>query len=120
MKPGSHRPQQVAETVRQVLAEALVREVRDPRVGLVTLTEVTVTGDLGHAKIRFVASGEGATSEEALVGLESASGFLRTRVARALGTRVVPELHFEIDRGREHAARIEEVLAALHREELAD
>jgi ribosome-binding factor A len=120
MKAGSHRPQQVAETVRQVLAECLARDIRDPRIGMVTLTDVTVTGDLGHAKIRFVGSGEGETSEQALEGLRSAAGFLRTRVARALGTRVVPELHFEIDRGREHAARINEVLATLHREEAGD
>jgi len=120
MKASSHRPHQVAETVRHVLAEALVREIRDPRVGMVTLTDVTVTADLGHAKIRFVSGGEAEASETALEGLRSAAGFLRTRVAKALGTRVVPELHFEIDRGREHAARINEVLASLHREESGD
>lgn len=120
MKSSSHRPHQVAETVRHVLADALVREIRDPRVGMVTLTDVTVTGDLGHAKIRFVAGGEGEASETALEGLRSAAGFLRTKVARALGTRVVPELHFEVDRGREHAARINEVLASLQREESGD
>ena len=49
---SSHRPEQVAETIRQVVAEALAREVRDPRVGRVTLTGVTVTPDLGHARIR--------------------------------------------------------------------
>ena len=62
----------------------------------------------------------GEASETALEGLRSATGFLRTKVAKALGTRVVPELHFEIDRGREHAARINEVLASLHREESGD
>lgn len=120
MKASSHRPQQVAETVRQVVAEALVREVRDPRVGLVTLTGIVVSGDLGHAKLKFVASGEPDAAEQALEGLQSAAGFLRSRLAKALGTRIVPELHFEIDRGGEHAARINEVLASLQREEPAD
>jgi ribosome-binding factor A len=121
MRASSHRPQQVAETVRQVVAEALVREVRDPRVGLVTLTGIVVTADLGHAKIKFVASsGEPDAAEQALEGLQSAAGFLRSRLAKALGTRIVPELHFEIDRGGEHAARINEVLASLQREEPAD
>lgn len=120
MKPGSHRPQQVAETIRQVVAEALAREVRDPRVGRVTLTAVTVSGDLSHATIRFVAGGEADARDRALEGLRSAAGFLRTRVARSLGTRVVPELHFEPDLGREHAARINEVLASLKGEGEAD
>ncbi len=120
MRASSHRPQQVAETVRQVIAEALARDVRDPRVGLVTLTGITVTGDLGHARIQFVASGEPENADRALEGLRSAAGFLRSRVAKALGTRVVPELHFEIDRGGEHAARINAVLASLQREEPAD
>lgn len=116
MKGGSHRPKQVAETVRQVLGEALVREVRDPRVGMVTITAVTVTPDLSHAKVRVMAPGDPEAQDRALEGLESAAGFLRGRVARALGTRVVPELHFELDRGLEHAARINAVLAELKRE----
>lgn len=120
MKAGSHRPQQVAETVRQVVGDALVRDVRDPRVGRVTITAVTVTGDLSHAKIRFVSGGDEEARDLALEGLRSATGFLRSRVARALGTRVVPELHFEADLGREHAARINEVLASLKREGEAD
>ena len=53
----------------------------------------------------------------ALQGLQSAAGFLRSRVARALTTRIVPELHFELDKGVEHAARIEKLLASIRREE---
>lgn len=119
-RPGSHRPQQVAETVRQVLGEALVREVRDPRVGRVSVTSVSVTPDLAHARVRVIVPGSAEERERALTGLASAAGFLRGRVARALDTRVVPELHFEADLGLEHAARINEVLASLKREEEQD
>lgn len=120
-KSPKRRPGQVAEIVRQVLAEALTREIRDPRVGLVTLTRVDVSGDLSHAKVYVMARSEGgAKSEEdgarALEGLKSAAGFLRSKVARALSTRTIPELHFELDRGFEHAARINAVLADLKRE----
>ena len=117
-KTSSRRPAQVAEIVRQVLAETLTREVRDPRIGLVTLTHVAVSGDLSHATIMFATSGtdEADERERALDGLRSAAGFLRTKVAKALATRVVPELHFQIDRGAEHAARINTVLAELRRE----
>jgi len=121
-KSPKRRPGQVAEIVRQVLAEALARDIRDPRVGLVTLTRVEVSGDLSHAKVFVMASSEGgvAKSEEdgarALEGLKSAAGFLRSRIAKALSTRTIPELHFELDRGLEHAARINAVLADLKRE----
>lgn len=116
-KSPKRRPGQVAEIVRQVLAEALARDIRDPRVGLVTLTRVEVSGDLSHAKV-YVMSGEadGGKREAALEGLRSAAGFLRSRIARALSTRTIPELHFELDRGLEHAARINAVLADLKRE----
>jgi ribosome-binding factor A len=118
----------VAEIVRQVLAEALARDLRDPRVGLVTLTRVDVSGDLSHAKVyvmvnelgngedRGKTGGTSGEGERALEGLKSAAGFLRSRIAKALSTRTIPELHFELDRGLEHAARINAVLADLKRE----
>lgn len=120
MKGSSRRPEQVAENLRQVVADALTRDIRDPRVGFVTLTGVTVTPDLAHARIRVSVPGDDDAKAKALAGLRSAAGFLRTRAARALTTRSVPELHFELDRGLEHAARINELLAELKREEGAD
>lgn len=112
----SRRPDQVAETVRQVITDALVRgEVRDPRVGLVTVTDVRVTGDLGHARVMVAVPGEEAERLRAIEGLRSAAGFLRSKAARTLSTRTVPELHFELDRGVQHAARIDELLGEIKR-----
>jgi ribosome-binding factor A len=116
MKGSSRRPEQVAETLRQVIADALTREVRDPRVGFVTLTGVLVTNDLSHARIMVTVPGEESDKTRALEGLQSAAGFLRSRAARSLSTRSVPELHFELDRGLEHAARISELLNDIRRE----
>jgi ribosome-binding factor A len=116
MKGSSRRPEQVAETLRQVITEALAREVRDPRVGFVTVTGVLVTNELSHARVMVSVPGEDADKTRALEGLQSAAGFLRSRVARALTTRSVPELHFELDRGLEHAARINELLNMIRRE----
>ena len=110
------RPEQVAELIRQVLAEALTRDVRDPRIGLVTLSRIAVSGDLSHATVFLMVPGDEAERERALEGLRSAAGFLRTRVAKALSTRITPELHFELDRGMEHAARVNAMLAELKRE----
>lgn len=114
---AGRRPEQVAETVRGVIAEALAREVRDPRVGLVTITGVRVSGDLSHARVLVTAHGEAADRARALEGLSHAAGFLRSRVARALATRIVPELHFELDEGAAHAARIDALLGQLARGE---
>jgi ribosome-binding factor A len=117
VKGSSRRPEQVAETLRQVIADALTRgEVRDPRVGLVTLTGVLVTNDLSHARVMVTLSGSEAERQRALQGLQSAAGFLRSRAAKALTTRTVPELHFELDPGLAHAARIDELLQAIRRE----
>jgi ribosome-binding factor A len=106
----------VAETLRQVITDALAREIRDPRVGFVTVTGVLVTNELSHARVMVSMPGDEAEKERALEGLRSAAGFLRSRAARALTTRTVPELHFELDKGLEHAARINQLLDAIRQE----
>ena len=117
MKGSSRRPEQVGETLRQVITDALAREVRDPRVGFVTVTAVLVTNDLSHARVMVSVPGEESEKTRAIEGLQSAAGFLRSRAARTLTTRSVPQLHFELDRGLEHAARINELLNTVRRED---
>ena len=103
--------------IRQVVGEALVGDVRDPRIQLVTITRVEVSPDLSTARVYVVVHGDQEAKEQALEGLASAAGYLRSKVAKALTTRVTPELKFEIDRGVEHAARIDQLLAEIKREE---
>ncbi|HEY0351706.1 MAG TPA: 30S ribosome-binding factor RbfA [Gemmatimonadales bacterium] len=117
MKGSSRRPEQVGETLRQVITDALAREVRDPRVGFVTVTAVLVSGDLSHARVMVSVPGEENDKTRALEGLQSAAGFLRSRAARTLTTRSVPQLHFELDRGLQHAARINELLNTVRQED---
>lgn len=111
------RPDQVGEVIRQVVAEALIREVRDPRVRSANVMRVEVTPDLSVARIFVTLGGDEAEQQAELEGLDRAAGFLRTKVAHALDTRITPELQFLVDRGREHAARIDQILADLRREE---
>ncbi len=96
----------MAETVRQVVADILLTEVRDPRIGFVTVTSVDVTNDLSVATVWVSVMGDEPGRAEALTGLQSAAGFLRNQVGKVLTTRIIPEIRFELDRGLEHAARI--------------
>jgi ribosome-binding factor A len=109
----SHRPERVGELIRETVAQFLTAHVRDPRVGFVTVTGVEVSGDLALARIRVSVMGTEEERARTLEGLESATGFLRAQTSRALRLRVSPELRFELDRGLEHAQRIERVLKRL-------
>jgi len=86
------------------LAEVIRLELRDPRVGLVTLTGVELSRDQSHAKVFFTVLGSQA--EDAQSGLANAAGFLRSELARRLTTRKVPELHFAYDESVERGMRI--------------
>jgi ribosome-binding factor A len=114
--PSRRRPEQVGELIRKVIAEALVTAVRDPRIQLVTITRVEVSADLSYARVFVAAHGDPEAREQALEGLASAAGFFRSRVARELAARITPELRFELDKGVEHAARIDQLLAEITRE----
>ncbi len=102
----SRRSERIGEAIRSELARLLHEEVTDPRIGLVTLTRIDVAPDLSHAKIYWSCldalpgaepTATAAREDEAARGLASAAGFLRTRLARALTTRKVPELRFVHD-----------------------
>jgi len=110
-----HRPERLAALIRETLALALASQVKDPRVGFVTLTGVTVSPDGSHATVRVSVMGTDDEKTSALAGLDSARGFLRTHLAGVLSLRTVPELHFQLDRGQEHAQRINQLLAELKR-----
>ena len=114
---GHHRPERAATLIQQLLAQALTTRLKDPRVGFVTLTSVTVTPDLSHATVRVSVLGTEEEKEQALAGLEHARGFLRTLLAQATDLRTTPGLHFEIDRGLEHASHIDTLLADIKRRE---
>ncbi len=113
MKRSSHRPERVAEQVRQLVAAFLTGNVRDPRIGFVTVTGVEVSPDLSHARVRVSIMGDEAEKARSLEGLASAARFLRAQLSRELHLRTSPELHFGLDRGLEHAQRIDRVLKEL-------
>lgn len=113
---GKHRPERVATLIHESLADAFATALKDPRVGFTTVTGVIVSPDCAHATVRVSIMGDDPEKQRAMEGLESARGFLRTHLARTLTLRTVPELHFVLDRGLEHAARIDEILSQLKSE----
>jgi ribosome-binding factor A len=113
MRQKHHRTERVAEEIRHTVATFLTGEIRDPRIGFVTVTGVRVSGDLGHAWVSVSVIGVPEEQERSLEGLNSAAGYLRVQLAKELKLRVVPELHFELDKGLEHSTKIERLLKDL-------
>jgi ribosome-binding factor A len=118
MGTTNRRAVRVAEAVREEVASFLTEGAKDPRiVGFVTVTGVDVTNDLRHARVyvSIMASDEERTTT--LEGLESLAPHLRSRVASAVRLRIAPEIEFRLDRTVERAARIENLLSELRRDE---
>jgi len=114
---GGHRAERIAALVQESVAGALATEIKDPRVGFVTVTGTSVSPDGGHALIRVSVLGSVEEQQRAMEGLDSARGFLRTRLARSLSLRVAPEIRFELDRGMEHQRHIDKILGELKKDE---
>jgi ribosome-binding factor A len=104
------RTDRLNEQLRQEITLLVRDEVRDPRVGLATITAVQTSPELDHAKVYFTTLGEEDERKEVLAGLRSAAAFLRRELGKRMHIRRVPELHFEIDRVLEEAQRIERLL----------
>ncbi len=102
------RADRIAEQIQRELAELLRLEVRDPRVRLVTLTGVEVVRDYSHAKVFYTAL-EGA-SDKVQHGLEHASSFLRSHLARTMKLRITPQLHFVYDESVERGAHLSQLI----------
>lgn len=110
-KPASapNRSFKVADQIQRDLAELIARELKDPRVGMVTLQGVEVTPDYAHAKVFFsILTGD---PEETAEGLNQAAGFLRNGLFKRLHIHTVPTLHFVYDRTTERAADMNALIA---------
>ena len=106
---ANRRVERLNEQLRREISDILRRDVRDPRIGIPTVTRVEVTPDLWMARVFVRASGTAEERAAALEGLDGAAAFIR-RELRGLKVRRIPELRFEIDQTLEHASRIEELL----------
>jgi ribosome-binding factor A len=107
------RPDRVAHLLQHRLAELLARGLKDPRLGLVTITGVKISPDLREARVYWTVHGESEVRRETERGLSAARGYLRHELS-SLGLRVLPELHFNYDEAIDRGDRIERLLRQLH------
>jgi len=107
-KPTYKRAERVSDQMKQEIADILMRKIKDPRIGFVTVTDVEVADDLRNAKV-FV-SVYGSEKAATLKGLESASPFIRSELGRRMRMKFIPELLFRYDDSVERGAHINELL----------
>ncbi len=107
--PG-RRPQRVGEQIREEISTLAAGELKDPRIGLATVTEVRVTPDLRQAWVFVSVLGEREEKQATLEGFRAAKRYIRRELAHRLNLRRIPELTFELDQTAERGARIEELL----------
>ena len=106
------RSRRVGEQIQRELAQLVQRELKDPRLGMVTISAVEVTKDLSVAKVYFTVLNPGHDVEETLKGLNHSIGFLRRELAHRMKLRVVPELRFQYDRSIEEGSRLSALIDA--------
>lgn len=112
----SRRTEQVGDEIQRVLGEVLQTEIKDPRVGFVTVTGVSVTPDMSRANVRVSIMGDEAERTATMRVLNRAVGFLRRRVGEEITLRIVPELVLHLDTSLDHALRINSILRDLEEE----
>jgi len=108
-----NRPERVAHLLQQRLAELFARGLKDPRLGLVTITGVRMSPDLREARVFWTVHGEIEVREETARGLSAARGYLRHELSM-LGLRILPDLHFSYDEAIDRGDRIEKLLREVH------
>lgn len=114
---SSRRLLKAAEAIREVVAQSILTEIRDPRVRDVTVVGVTVSPDMREAKVAVSVMGDEKQESLSLRGLQNAAGFLQSKIAKRIETRYTPRLQFTIDRGQQNAQVVGELLAKIRREQ---
>lgn len=105
-KPTYKRATRVADQIRMEIADILMRKTKDPRIGVVTVTDVEVTDDLRLARVYVTVRGDEGTQKGAFIGLEKAAGFIRSELGRRVQLRYTPELAFHRDEAGERGDRV--------------
>ncbi|MGH2787995.1 MAG: 30S ribosome-binding factor RbfA [Actinomycetota bacterium] len=112
----SQRIERVQKVAREVLGEA-IQNLKDPRIGFVTVTAVRVSADLRHARVFVSVLGDDEARQTTMAGLASATPHLRAELGHQMRIKYLPELIFELDTGPEVAQRVEQLIRKIHEED---
>lgn len=114
--PG-RRTDRVSVLIQRELSDIIQRELKDPRVGFCTISQVQVSTDLRYADVKVSVVGDKQQKQNSIAGLKSAAGFLRREVVQRTGLRHAPELRFELDDSVDQLMRIDRLLKRIHTQE---
>lgn len=106
----THRAEKVEQFIKEELSEILRREVKDPRIGFVSVTDVEVSVDLRHARVFVSVLGDEDAKTETMAGLESALGYIRRELGQRLQMRYTPDITFKLDESIERGSRVMKLL----------
>ena len=115
MAKDNPRARRLAEQIQRELGDLLRRDVKDERIGNVTITAVDVTGDLRTARVYYLVFGKDGPDPKVQRGLESAAGFLRNALSRSLMIRYTPTLSFQLDTSIEHGVRLTQLIDSVNK-----
>ena len=108
------RSEKVADLIQKEISQMLAKSVKDPRIGFVTITRVTVSEDCRFARVYYSVAGTQAERESSMEGLESAKGYVRKELGRRIRLRYTPDIMFQFDPSIEYAIHMEELIQSLH------
>jgi len=114
---SSRRQLKAAEAIREVIATSVLTDIRDPRVREVTVIAVDISPDMREAKVSVSVMGDDAQKQLSIRGLQNSAGFLQSKIANRLDTKYTPRLSFELDRGQENVATVNEILERIRAEQ---
>ncbi len=117
MKERSQRCQRIGDQLRGEISNMLLRDIKDPRIGFVTVMDVEVAPDLSHATVFFTVYGSEEERSDTLSGLNSTAGFMRREMGRRLHLKRIPELHFRYDNTSLKGEHLEGIFSQIRQEE---
>jgi ribosome-binding factor A len=110
------RTDRVEKQLKKEMSRIIQEDLKDPRIGFVTVTRVDLTGDLRSAKVYFSILGDTIAQEAGLEGIKSAAGYIRKLIGERLKLKYVPELHFKLDKSIEYSIHLEKTFERLENE----
>ncbi len=111
------RVEKLQELIKQEISQMILQELKDPRIGFVTVTQVEVTGDLREAKVYVSIMGGDEQVKESWQGLQSSLGFIRREIGKRIRLRFTPEISFALDKSLDYSAHIQKLLLKIKRDE---